>query len=745
MIWFERVRRRLRILFRKDEVEAELSEEVRLHVEMEANELIRSGVDPASARREAYRRLGGVERTKEWVRDERGGRLLDDLVADLRYTVRILRRAPGFTATVIVILALGIGANTAVFSGVKGLLLDTIPVADADRLVRLRLAGEHYTGRWEYGYSTPETARGETIGETFSLPTFEQLSLANDTLSGMFASAPTKGLVVIVGGQAEIATGFMASGHYFDVLGVRPQIGRAIGPGDEDLAASPVVMISQPFWARRFGLDPDVVGQVISVNTVTTTIVGVLPPEYTGVQRVGEDAADLHLPLALYAELMSGSPGQDSFRWVQIMGRLKPDATPEQVRGNLDGPFQAAARADMDADLEGMTPARRARARDRNRTAAPRLLVDSGSRGIYDPQPDVTRQALILGVVVGLVLLIVCANVANLLLSRATTRQREIAVRQSVGATRGRLVRQLVTEGVVLSTLGGGLGVLVATVTRQWLPFGRTAPFDWRLFAFVALLSLSTGVVFSLVPALRTTGADTSRALKESSRGVARSNNVLAQALLVVQVAVSVVLLVGAGLFLKTLGNLRGVDVGFNPANMLLFTVAPALNGYDADRAMAVYDHIAERVRAVPGVRSVSSSQLAFLTGTGGTRAVRVEGGDVFQPNANTVSPNFFETMEIPLLAGRVFDIRDDSDAPPVVVINEAAARAYFETDNAVGRRFRRTGQIAAVFEVVGVVGDAKYLEVRAAAPPTVYWPHAQTGDAGTRVFEVRTVGPPSA
>jgi predicted permease len=743
--WLTQVGRRLRLVCRKQDVERELSEEVRVHVQMETADLQRRGWSPERARREALRRLGGIERTKEWVRDERGGRLLDDLVQDVRYSVRTLRRAPGFSATVILILALGIGANTALFSGAKGLLLDTIAVADADRLVRLRTAGEHYTSRWSYGYSTPETAAGETIGETFSLPTFDRLRMTNETLDGMFASAPTQSLAVIVGGQAEIATGFTASGSYFEMLGVRPRIGRAIGPGDNNLTTGLVVMISHPYWARRFGLDPDVVGLVISINNVVATIVGVLPPEYAGVQRVGETAADIHLPLGQYAELMgSGPPGRDSHRWVQIMGRLRPGVTPAQVLGNLDGPFQEAARAGMAAELEGMTPARQARARDRNRTAAPRLLVDSGRRGVYDPRPDVTRQVLILGVVVGLVLLIVCANVANLLLSRATTRRREIAVRQSVGATRARLVRQLVTEGVVLSMIGGGLGVLVAAVARQWLPFGQSAPFDMRLFMFVALLSLSTGVVFSLLPALRTTVDTTSGALKVGSLGMVRSPGVLGRGLLVVQVAVSVVLMVAAGLFLRTLGNLRGVDVGFNPSNVLLFTVAPELKGYDADRTMAVYDRIAERVRLVTGVRSVSLSQLALLTGAGGTRAVRVEGGDVVQPNANTVSADFFETMEIPLLAGRVFDLRDTSDAPQVVVVNEAAAWEYFKTDDAVGRRFRRTGQVAALVEVVGVVGDAKYLDVRADPPPTVYWPHTQVEGAGARVFEVRTVGPPS-
>ena len=747
MRWLEQLKRRFRILFRKGDVESELAEEVRLHVELEAGELVRQGWDPSTARREAHLRLGGIERTKEWVRDERGGRLLDDLVQDARYAQRSLRKTPEFTTVVILVLALGIGANTALFSAVNGLLLHTIPAADATRLIRLGWAGDNDMARNHraYGY-VAQVVAGEQTSVSFSYPMFEQFRASNATLTGMFAATPLD-LNVLVDGQAEIASGFLVSGEYFDVLGVVPINGRALGPDDDRLAARPVAMISHAFWARRFGTDPDVVGRVITVNNTPVTIVGTLPPEYTGVQRPLDEAPDIHLPLSHHSLFQDRDGLAATLWWLQIMGRLKLGVTPEQVRGNFEGLFLAAARAGMDSYLDRLTPEQRSLSWNQNLAAVPRLWVDSASRGFYDPNPDVTRQALILGLVVVLVLLIVCANVANLLLSRASARQREIAVRLAMGATRGRLVRQLVTEGVLLSTMGGGLGLLLAFAVQPLMPFGQTAPFDWRVFTFVAVLSLSAAVVLSFVPALRATSVELSSSLKQGGRGVARRQSVLGKVFLVLQVAVSIVLVVGAGLFLKTLGNLRDVDVGFTPASILLFRVDPDLNGYDAQQQAALYDRLTASVRSVPGVRSVALSDIALLSGGRWTSRVFLPGStadDGHPSHRLTVSPEFFEAMEIPLLAGRPFDARDTQDAPEAVVINGAAARLFFGTEPPLGRRFGFSAESTDAAEIVGVVGDVKYESVRAAAPPTVYRSHLQS-PAGGRWFEVRTSGLPGA
>ena len=673
-------------------------------------------------------------------------RFLDDARADLRYAVRALLRSPAFAVTAIVILALGIGANTALFNAVKGLLLDPLAVADPAGLVRLRWTGEHQVaGRSsEYGY-TADTIAGLEARSTFSYPTFERFRADNDTLAGLFASAPV-GLNVVIGEEAEVASGLLVSAGYYDVLGVRARIGRALGPEDDQATATPAAVISHPFWVRRFAGDPAVVGAVISVNGVAVTIVGVLPDTYAGVQRPGATAADVHLPLALHARFLPGGDRTADARswWLQIMGRLLPVATAEQVLGDLGGVFQAEIDAGMDAVLAKLGPEARQIWADRDPAKAPRLLVDSGSRGIYDPEPRVTRQSTILGVVVALILLVVCTNVANLLLSRATSRRREIALRRSVGATRGRVVRQLVTEGVVLSALGGALGLLVALVGRRWLPFGRETPFDLRLLAFVAILSLSTGLAFSVVPALRATGVDTAGALREGSRSVVRSRSLLASALLVVQVAVSVVVLVGAGLFLQTLANLRRVDVGFDPENVLLFRMDPRSSGYDDERKAAVYDRIADGLRAVPGVRSVSLSSVAFLTNSVWKSSIHVE-GEGHEAHMNMVSPEFFATMRIPLVAGRVFDERDRTNAPPVAIVNQTAAREYFGDRDPVGRRMGSSHESDAEIEVVGVVRDVKYNDLRVAAPPTVYQPHAQRPEGGGRVFSVKTAVLPSS
>jgi predicted permease len=748
MNWTGRLSRRLRLLFHKDDVESELAEEVRLHVEMEVEELVRNGMDPASARHEAHRRLGGVERTKEWVRHERGGRVLEDLLTDVSYALRNLRRAPGFAATAIVMLAVGIGANTALFTAVNELLFVKVSVADPDGLVRLRWAGENdmVNRHEEWGYSA-ETAASEPMNASFSVAMFEQLTAVNQTLTGLLASAPAPRLNVSVDGEAVIASGLLVSGMYFNLLGVHPELGRLLGAADDSLSAPPVAMISHAFWAGRFGFDPSVVGRLITVNGVAVTIVGVLPGDYTGIRRPGDVAAEIHLPLAHHPPFTSRGDQRrrPTWSWVQILGRLRPGRTAEQVQGNLEGPFQTGSRAAMAVELAALPPASRAMRRNRGGTAVGRLHVDSAARGIYDPDPDAARQAVLLAVVVLLVLLVVCANVGNLLLSRATARQRELAVRLSVGATRGRLVRQLVTESLVLSGIGGSLGVFVALAARDWLPFGKTASFDWRVCAFILLAIGVSALLFGVAPAVRATSGGLSNRLRTSSQAIGGSGTWLAKGLLVAQVAVSLVLVVGAGLFLRTLGNLRAVDVGFEPANILLFRVDPSLNAYDDERQAILYDRLTQSIRSVPGVVSASHSTVAFLTGNSLGDAIYLDGSGIeggFRPHVLSVSPEFFETMEIPVLLGRGLDVRDGPDAQAVVVINQTAAREFFGDDNPLGRRLGTSPLSPDRAEIVGVVRDVKYAEVRGAVPPTVFWPFVQES-YGAGYFAVRTAGPP--
>ena len=734
---------RLRSLFRWHRQESELDEEIRFHLANEIEELIAAGMSPKEARAAAQRDFGNVTLIRELTREAWGWAPAERFLHDIRSTIRGVQKAKGWTLVVLASLALGIGANTALFSAVDGLLFRTIPVPDPDGLVRLRWTGDNGARRSaiSYGYT-----RGDGVQGFFSYPVFEALRDANETLAGLFAVAQTP-LTLVVDGRAEVATGFAATGGYFGVLSVRPAGGRAIGPDDDRPGAEPVAMISHRFRQRRFGADEEVVGKVIRVNDVPTTVVGVLPPGYTGIRRPDAAAADVHLPLAtLPLPERDDRLADGTVWWLPIMGRLKPGATAAQVQGNLDGVLRAAVQSALASLLDGLSEEERALPRNRNLSAEPRLLVDSGRQGLYDANPRSSGQALVLGVVVALVLLIVCANVATLLLSRAVSRHREVAIRMSVGASRGRLIRQLVTESLLLSATGGALALPVAWAARGLLPFGQTSPFDWRVFAFAAVLSLAAGMMFSLVPALRATRAEPSDALKEQSRSVTLSRSRLSRALIVVQVAVSLALLVGAGLFLKTLANLRGVDVGFNPEQVLLFQMDSARSGYGPEESVALYARVRDGVQRLSGVRSVTMAQTALLAGGMSRSTVHVEGGT--DPgrvtHMMTVAPGFFDTMEIPLLAGRAFEARDDADAPRVAVINAAAATELFGTDDAIGRRFGFRQEERGEIEVIGVARDTHYDDLRGAAPPTVFRSAVQF-PVRAATFAVRTDGPPSA
>ena len=674
---------------------------------------------------------------------------------DLRHGVRMLFQARGWTAVVVVSLALGIGANTALFSAINGLLLRTLPVREPETLVRLKWAGKNdmVTSSSDYGFSQKDAAGGD-VRSTFSYPMFRQFLTDNGTMTDLFACAPFGRVNVVVDGQAEIATSFISTGNYYRVLGVTAIRGRTILPEDDESSAPPAALISARYWRSRFGSDPAAVGKIVRINNVPVTIIGVLPASFTGVQQAISDPADVAVPLALEAQLSTGQPAQPrlnqpTYWWLQVMGRLKPGATASQVQGNLEGVFQQTARAGLSTYLASLPESERSTSNNRNRKDVPHLLVSSGSRGVYDVNTTDMRAVTILSVVVALVLLIVCANVANLLLSRATARSKEISIRLSLGATRGRLVRQLLTESVLLAGLGGALGILVGYWGQRLLPGapGQATPLDWRVLAFVLGVTGVTGIVFGVAPALRATAINVNTALKENSRSVVASRSFLSRMLLVAQVAISLVLLVGAGLFLRTLQNLRQVDVGFNAQNLVLFRVSPQLNRYDEQRTRVLYDEMLERLRAVPGVRAATMSNPALLSGSVSGTSIFVQ-GRAYGPdqhdgiNRLVVSPTFFDTMEIPLLSGRGFTSRDDEKAPKVVVINDAAARKYFPGENPIGRRFGSSIEDSGQQAIVGVLRDVKYNSVRDTAPPTMYVPFRQTRTGGMMV-EVRTAGDP--
>jgi predicted permease len=682
---------------------------------------------------------------------------------DLRHGVRTLLQAKGWTTVVLVSLALGIGANTALFSAINGLYLRALPVTDPGTLVRLRFAGRNdmATSSSDYGFSGTD-ASGLNMRSTFSYPMYRQFIADNRTMDDLFACAPYGRANVVVDGRADIAQAFISSGNFYRVLGLVANPGRTIVPDDDRAAAPPVAVISARYWHSRFAGDPKVVGKVVQFNNVPVTIVGVIAPRFTDVQNAYGNGPDIAVPLALDGQLSTLPPGppgspprkprldDPTYWWLQVMGRLKPGVTPARVQANLENVFQHTARAGLDSYLASLTQEARSTSRNRDRTEIPRLRADSGGRGVYEVNTTEARAVTILTAVVVLVLLIVCANVANLLLSRAATRQKEISIRLSLGATRARLIRQLLTESVLLSSVGGALGILVAKWSGQLLPgsAGAATAIDWRVLSFVLAVAATTGIVFGIAPALRATGTNVSAALKETSRSVAGSRSILSKTLLVVQVAVSLVLLIAAGLFLGTLNNLRKVDVGFNVQNLVVFRVNPSLNRYDERRTASLIDDMTTRLQGLPGIRAVAVSSVPLLANSVSSTSIFVQGRTYAarqQDSINilAISPDYFKTMEMPLLTGRGFTDRDNQAAPKVVVINETAARQYFPGENPIGHRFGSSPEQSGQLEIVGVLRDAKYDRVREAVPPTMYVPHLQ-GRPST-VFHVRTAANPAA
>jgi predicted permease len=678
------------------------------------------------------------------------------LVRDLRLAVRVLLGAKTWTLVVLLSLAIGIGANTALFSAVNGLLLQSVAVREPERLVRFNHVGRNDMVRNSNDYGYSGTADGRNIRSTFSFPMVEALREANTTLTGLAAGVPMGRLNVLVNGEARLATGYQATGNYFAVIGVQAAVGRVFDETDDAPGALPVVVISHAYWTSRFAADPAAIGRVVSINGHAVTIVGVTPSGFGGIERLGADAPDVTLPLAFDAlfappvRVEIPRMRQPTYWWLQLVGRLKPGVSTEQARANFATVFQRTAVAGMAAYRASLPADAKASSANQPRgSAVPELLIATAAHGYYDVQPRTRRSAGFLSVVVVIVLLVVCANVANLLLTRATARSREISIRLSIGATRGRLVRQLLTESALLAGVGGGLGGLVAYWLQGLLPFGDTAPLDWRVFGFLAGVSLLTGIAFGLLPALRATRVDLAGAMQASGRSVVGGRTRLSTGLVVVQVAMSLVLLVGAGVFLRTLHNLERADVGFDARNLLMFEVNARLGGYDVDAATRLFGRVLDRMPAVPGVTSAALTRAPLLSGTTFVDAAFTPGQASRAPAVEAmynldVSPGFFATMGIPVLRGRTFTDHDTMTAPKVVLLNEAAARRLFPDGRVLGRRVGGSFDKAGEFEVVGVVRDATYASVREPGPPTMYRCVWQSTQRNLHVV-LRTTGDPLA
>jgi predicted permease len=545
---------------------------------------------------------------------------METLFNDIRYAIRSLLKRPGFTAIAVITLALGIGANTALFSVLDTVLLKKLPVTDPDRLVLFdSVSNAAFTPGSHTGTNRRNPQTGLTTRSSFPYQTFVRLREQRGECSDI-AAFGFLALNLNADGLADVAMAQAVSGNYYQVLGVPAFLGRTITDGDDTLAASPVAVLSHRYWQKRFGGN-DVVGKQINLNNVAFTIAGVAPPGFEGAMDVGS-TLDVAIPLAWEPQVSgdrSWMKGAGTW-WLRLMGRLKPGATIEQARASLDVAFQQSALEHREA----RQAQRRATGQELIRTLEPKdyphLAALSGSQGEMNGREFFAKPLRLLFGVVVLVLLIACANVANLLLVRASSRQKEIAVRLAMGASRWRLIRQLLTESVVLAMLGGGLGVLTALWIKdsllgvsEWA--GRemislNPRLDLRVLAFTFGLSFLTGIVFGVVPALRATRLDLTPALKDSGRSSSfSSRSLLSKSLVVAQVSLSLLLLIGAGLLVRTLINLQRVETGFNERNLLLFSVDPSLLGYKDDRLRALYLQMFEHIEAVPGVRSATFSR----------------------------------------------------------------------------------------------------------------------------------------
>jgi predicted permease len=658
---------------------------------------------------------------------------MNALSRDIRHAIRSLRQAPGFVLVVVITLGLGIGANTAIFSLMDQVLLRPLPVHDPSALVLL---------------DGPGAFQGRTVNlATFSYPMYVDFRDRNEVFSGVLARFPLS-TTVVWHGASERANGELVSGNYFDVLGVRPALGRVLNAADDRVpGAHPIAVLSYGYWQRRFGGDPLVLNQTITVNGHPLTIVGVSARGFAGVQ-VGQ-AADVMLPLMMKAQMTPTWNDLDNrrSRWVTVMARLKPGVSRTAAEAAMNVIYRQINEQEV-KDIPNNSE------NFRKRFVSKHLDVLPGHRGLSDLRREFSTPLIVLMSMVGVVLLIACANVANLLLARTTARQKEIALRLALGAGRARIIRQQLVESGLLAFAGTVVGLLLAWWTGGLLlaalpgdPAARnlSAEPDLRVTGFAIGTGVLTALLFGIVPAIHATRAGVIAALKEESGSVAGGGRQarLRRVLVISQVALSMLLLAGAGLFARSLYNLKWLDPGFRVDDLFVFSVDPSLSGYEGGRLTTLYRRMQEELAAVPGVRSVSMSEVGTLAGDNWSQTVRVDGyeskeGEDLNPSVDGVGPRYFETMGIPLVSGREFTERDVIGAPKVAIINETMAKYFFGSSNPIGRRFGFGRGKPTDIEIVGVAKDVRSVELRDQPPRYVYIPYAQDDSVTQLTYYVR-------
>jgi predicted permease len=667
-----------------------------------------------------------------------------ELRADVRHGLRTMAKSPGFTIVAISSLALGIGANTAIFSTTKAILLDSLDVPHPEQLRFLR---------WEFPGSQPmnslhgdleKTKSKATTSTSFSYPVYQALKRYNEVFEDLTAFEPdSRRYVSSVDGEVESVFAQLVSGNFFSTFKVVAIVGRTLLPSDDVAAGSGfVVVISEAYWAQQFGRSPAVIGKVIHLNRIPMTVVGVIPVSFTGSQ-LGK-GPDIFLPLTMQPiinPLVIDGVNRNEFTdgqrwWLAVVGRIKPHVTDTQALESLEEVFAQTVKITL--------PDTYHRGLDRLR-----IKIEPGNRGLQELNNEFSEVTRLLTTVVGLVLLLACANLANLLLARSASRRRELSVRIALGAQRSRIMRQIITECMLLASLGGFAGLALGYVGRNLVPhvLHLTVPvnFDWPVMGFTLAISLLTGLLFGAFPAWQATRADMQSGLKDTARAtIGRSRMFLGKSLVIVQVCLSTVLLIGAGLFLRTLYNLTHTQLGFQPEHLLLFDLNLPKNQYktDASRA-ALLSQVQAQILALPGVTSATLSASALLAGDSSTTNFDPDGDKSPRHETawmNVVGMNYFETMGIPIRAGREFGNEDSESTSKVAVINLRLAHEFFPNENPIDKTFNNEH-----IRIVGICGDAKFKSLRMDPPPTYYLFYPQSAEDNSVTFQVKTAVVPGS
>jgi putative ABC transport system permease protein len=729
---------RLRSLFRRSAVESEAETELRFHFDQQVEKNLKSGLPRDEAIRRARLDFGGYEQLKEEIREARGVNLIETLFQDLRYGLRILGRTPVISAIAVLSLALGIGANTAIFSLVDTVMLRMLPVEKPEELAQVQI-------RDPRSPNEPDP--------TFTNPLWEELRNRQDFFSGIFAWSLTQ-FDLEQGGAVHDANGLFTSGNYFSTLGVRPAAGRLITESDDKRGCPGVAVLSYGFWQDHFGGTHDAVGSRLSLNNHIFNVIGVSAPGFFGLE-VGNNF-DVAIPVCA-VEIFDGPKALDrrSHWWLTVAGRSKPGVSPDQLKARLGVVSPQVFSAALPQDWE---PKSQQDFLKRSFLASPAATGTSYLRRQF------TQPLHILMGVVALVLLIACANIASLMLARASARHKEIAVRKALGASRARLIRQLLTECVLLSTAGGLLGVLFArwgtALLVRFISTGNNnvfldLSFDWRILCFTAAVAVFTGFLFGVLPAFRSTRVSLTSAMKGSQAVDAENRAKFRPGKWIVasQVALSLVLLVASGLFLRSLVGLITMDVGFDRNNVLIVRANLHNAKVAPERQPAMFDEVERRLRALPGVVSVGRSVMTPVSNYVWNSVLEVDtpqapAGDAALAYFNFISPGYLGTVRTPLLAGRNFNDGDTNAAPRVAVVDETLARKFFPNGDALGKYFRvhaDPGKPAPPIQIIGLAKDAKYESLREVAHPTAYFPVAQITElTEEQVFELRTATRPS-